>query len=198
MSPRQVAIGILAAGRAERFGGGKVLADLGGVSLVRRAVDTAMASGLRPVVAVVGPRAGPVEAVLPAGVDVVQAYAARLGIAHSLRALVRALTGWRQVDAVCVGLADQPFVGPDAYRRLAAAYDAGAAFAVATYEGQRHNPVLIGRQHWPAVLRLRGDVGARSLMSVVDVTDVECDGTGRPDDVDTAEDLARLLREMEN
>ncbi len=157
-----------------------------------------MVSGLRPVLTVVGPRAGPIETVLPAGVDVVQAYAARFGIAHSLRALVRALTGWRQVGAVCVGLADQPFVGPDAYRRLAAAYDAGASFAVATYAGQRQNPVLIGREHWPAVLRLRGDVGARTLMDAVDVTDVDCDGTGRPDDVDTVDDLARLLREMEN
>ncbi len=175
-----------------------MLADLGGVPLVRRAVDAAMASGLRPVVTVVGTRAGPIEAVLPAGVDVVQARAARLGIAHSLRALVLSLAGWRQVDAVCVGLADQPLVGPDAYRRLADAYAAGASFAVATYGGQRQNPVLIGRVHWPAVLRLRGDVGARSLTNGIDVTDVECDGTGRPDDVDTAEDLARLLREMEH
>jgi hypothetical protein len=64
-----------------------------------------------------------------------------------------------------------------------------ASFAVATYGGQRQNPVLIGRVHWPAVLRLRGDVGARSLMDAIEVTDVECDGTGRPDDVDTAEEL---------
>jgi molybdenum cofactor cytidylyltransferase len=194
----QVAVGILAAGRAERFGGGKVLAELDGVPLVRRAVDAAMASGLRPVVTVVGPRAGPLEQVLPAGVDVVQAFAARRGIAHSLRALIRALEGWRQVGAVCVGLADQPFVGPDAYRRLSAAYDAGATFAVATYKGQRHNPVLIGRVHWPAVARLRGDVGARSLMDTLAVVEVDCDNTGRPDDVDTTEDLARMQREMES
>lgn len=165
---------------------------------MRRAVDAAQQSGLRPVITVVGPRAGAIERVLPAGVDVVQAMAARRGIAHSLRALLRALDGWRQVGAVCVGLADQPLVGPDAYRRLAAAYDAGATFAVATYDGQRQNPVLIGRDHWPAVLALRGDVGARSLMGSVTVVDVNCDGTGRPDDVDTVEDLTRMQREMEN
>ena len=192
-----VAAGILAAGRGERFGGAKVLAEVGGIPLVRRAVDAAMESGLRPVITVVGSRAGPIEAVLPAGVHVVQAFAARRGIAHTLRKLVQALEGWRQVDAVCVGLADQPLIGPDAYRRLAAAYDAGASFAVATYNGQRQNPVLIGRQHWPAVMKLRGDVGARSLMGVIEVTNVDCTGTGRPDDVDTAEDLARLMREME-
>lgn len=156
-----------------------------------------MASGLRPIVTVAGVRTGPIEQVLPAGVDVIQAMAARRGIAHSLGALLRALDGWRQVGAVCVGLADQPLVGPDAYVRLAAAYAAGATFAVATYDGQRQHPVLIGREHWPAVRRLRGDVGARSVMESVPVVEVNCDGTGRPDDVDTAEDLARMQREME-
>ena len=192
-----MAVGILAAGSATRFGGGKVLAVLDGVPIVRRAVDAALASGLRPVVTVVGPGRGTIEAVLPAGVDVVTASAARLGIAHSLRALIRALEGWRQVGAVCVGLGDQPQVGPDAYRRLAAAYTAGAEFAVATYGGERQNPVLIGRSLWAQALKLRGDTGARALMDRFGVVEVDCEGTGRPDDVDTLADLARLQRELD-
>ena len=165
--------------------------------MVRRAVDAALGSGLRPVVTVVGPGGSTIEAVLPAGVDVVTASAARLGIAHSLRALIRALEGWRQVGAVCVGLGDQPHVGPDAYRRLAAAHTAGAEFAVATYGGERQNPVLIGRSLWAQALKLRGDTGARALMDRVGVVEVDCDGTGRPDDVDTLADLARLQREFD-
>ena len=192
-----MAVGILAAGRGTRFGGGKVLAELGGVPILRRAVDAALASGLRPVVTVVAPGLGAIERVLPAGVDVVTAPAARLGIAHSLRALIRALQGWRQVGAVCVGLGDQPQVGPDAYRRLAAAHADGAEFAVATYGGERQNPVLIGRSLWSEALKLRGDTGARALMERVPVVDVACDGTGRPDDVDTLADLARLQRELD-
>ena len=192
-----MAVGILAAGSATRFGGGKVLAVLDGVPIVRRAVDTALASGLRPVVTVVGPGGRTIEAVLPAGVDVVTASAARLGIAHSLRALIRALEGWRQVGAVCVGLGDQPHVGPDAYRRLAAAHTAGAEFAVATYNGERQNPVLIGRSLWADALKLRGDTGARALMDRFGVVEVDCEGTGRPDDVDTLADLARLQRELD-
>lgn len=175
-----------------------MLAELRGTPLVRHAVDAAVASELRPVLTVVSQFALAIESVLPAGVDVVRAPGARLGIAHSLRSLVRALEGWRQVGAVCVGLADQPLVGPDAYRRLAAAYDAGADFAVATYGGQRQNPVLIGRELWPRVRTLRGDVGARGLMASVPPVEVACDDTGRPDDIDTAEDLARIEREMEN
>jgi molybdenum cofactor cytidylyltransferase/nicotine blue oxidoreductase len=175
----------------------KQLAPLGDRPLVRWAVDAAMASDLRPVVTVVGPRSGEIEAVLPAGVDVVRAARARHGISHSLRALVRALEGWRQVGAVCVGLGDQPGVGAAAYRRLAAAYDAGATLAVATYAGQRRNPVLIARPLWPRVAELRGDVGARALMEHTTVTEVDCTDTGSPADVDTAADLERIAREME-
>ena len=99
---------------------------------------------------------------------------------------------------MCVGLADQPLVGPAAYRRLVAAYDAGATLAVATYGGRRQNPVLLARELWPRVRKLSGDVGARALMDEVPVTEVDCTGTGRPDDVDTVEDLERVAREMES
>ncbi len=188
---------MLAAGRSARFDGVKQLAPLGDRPLVRWAVDAALASGLRPVITVVGPRAGPIEAVLPQGVDVVRAARARAGIAHSLRALVRSLEGWRQVGAVCVGLGDQPGVGAEAYRRLAQAYDAGAELAVATYAGVRQNPVLIARPLWPRVDQLRGDVGARALMDEVTVTEVDCTDTGSPADIDTPADLERVAREME-
>lgn len=164
---------------------------------MRHAVDAAVASGLRPVVTVVPQFALAIESVLPRGVDVVRSPGARLGIAHSLRALIQALEGWRQVGAVCVGLADQPRIGPDAYRRLAAAYDAGADFAVATYAGQRRNPVVIGRDLWPWVRRLRGDVGARALFDEIAPLGVACDGTGAPDDIDTVADLARFERDFE-
>ena len=188
---------MLAAGRSTRFEGVKQLAPLGDRPLVRWAVDAAVESGLRPVVTVVGPRSGPIEAVLPQGVDVVRARRARAGISNSLRALVAALEGWRQIDAVCVGLGDQPGVGAEAYRRLAAAYDAGATLAVATYAGHRGNPVLIGRSLWPRVDELRGDVGARALMDEVTATEVDCTDTGSPADVDTPADLERIAREME-
>jgi len=68
---------------------------------------------------------------------------------------------------------------------------------VATYGGERQNPVLIGRNLWPDALKLRGDTGARALMDRFPVVEVDCEGTGRPDDVDTLADLARLQRELD-
>ena len=88
----------------------------------------------------------------------------RQGIASSLRAALEAIAPYAEVTAVCVGLADQPQVGSEAYRRLAAAHADGAQLAVATYDGVRGNPVLLARSLWAEANELEGDVGARQLM----------------------------------
>ena len=97
--------------------------------------------------------------------------------------------------AAVIALADQPLVGPDSVRRLIAAHDAGASVAVACYDGKPRNPVLIAREHFAEVAALAaGDVGARPFLRAHQdlVTAVECGDTGRPDDIDTPADLARL------
>lgn len=188
-----LAIVVLAAGAGERFGGDvpKPLAVLGGRPLVAHAVDAALASRLGPVVVVVGREADAVARVLPEEVEIVVNPRWSAGIATSLQAALRSL-GPRGLGAVAVGLGDQPCVGPEAYRRLSAAYDDGAALAVATYGGVRGNPVLVAAELWAEALTLDGDEGARALMRRHPVVEVPCDGTGEPTDVDTPEDLAAL------
>jgi nicotine blue oxidoreductase len=86
-------------------------------------------------------------------------------------------------------------VGAGAVARLIAAYRDGASVVVAAYDGRPRNPVLLAREHWPAAIALAaGDVGARPFLRAHPelVTLVECADTGRPDDVDTPEDLARI------
>ncbi|MCZ7526136.1 MAG: nucleotidyltransferase family protein [Acidimicrobiia bacterium] len=191
---RGVAAAILAAGLGARLGGDrpKPLAPLGGRPLVAWALDAALASGLEPVLLVVGHRADDVAAAAPPGVAVVRAPGYEEGIAHSLAAALDELGPRRSVGAVAVGLADQPLVGPGAYRRLAAAYDEGAGLAVATHGGVRGNPVLIGREWWAEARRLSGDEGGRVLLRRHPVREVRCDGTGEPADVDTLADLQAL------
>jgi nicotine blue oxidoreductase len=185
---------VLAAGRGTRLGSPvpKPLLVLCGRPLVSWALDAPRASGLEPVLCVVGWHARAVRSVMPAEVEVVRGRHWRRGIAHSLRAALDALEPRGGVDAVVVGLADQPLVGAEAYRRLAVAHAGGARLAVATYAGRRGNPVLLDRSLWCTARALRGDVGARALMTSETVTDVDCTGTGSPGDVDTLEDLNRL------
>jgi len=193
-----VAVAVLAAGRGSRLGGDvpKPLLELRGRPLVSWALDAATSSGLRPVVLVVGHHGGAVARVAPEGVVVVRSRRWRRGIARSLRAALEALEPWAQVGAVAVGLADQPLVGPDAYRRLAGAYRDGARLAVATYRGQRRNPVLLARTMWAQARELDGDEGARVLMDD-EAVEVDCTDTGSAADVDTLDDLREVERLLE-
>ena len=189
-----VAAAILAAGRGSRFGGEepKCLQEWQGRRLVEWALQAPLDAELFPVLLVTGHGRHLVDPLAPAGVDVVHSSRWHEGIAHSLHAALDALEGYATVQAVCMGLADQPRVGAEAYRRLVAAHADGATLAVATYDGQRANPVLLGRSLWPEARELTGDVGARALMQRHPVVEVACDDTGSPLDVDTPADLDAL------
>jgi CTP:molybdopterin cytidylyltransferase MocA len=183
---------VLAAGRGVRFGGDvpKPLATFHGRPLLRVALAAATASGVGPVAVVVSDDR--VAAAVPAGVEILRNDAPEAGIASSLQVALRALTPRVEISAVVVGLADQPLVGAEAYRRVGAAGAAGVPLAVATYGGRRGNPVLLGREHWAEALELTGDEGARVLLRRYGPTEVPCDDTGTPADIDTPEDLAAL------
>lgn len=189
-----VAAVVLAGGRGSRFSddAAKPLARLGNRTLIGHAVAAATMSGLRPVVVVVGYRAEEVAAAAGSLAQVIVNPHWEDGLSTSLRAALVGLQGERGVSAVAVSLADQPRIGAESYRRLAAASRHGADLAVATYEGKRGHPVLIGRRHWAEAMRMEGDEGARSLLARHPVVEIDCDGTGTPVDIDTPEDLAAL------
>jgi len=175
---------LLAAGAGSRFAGPhhKLTADLGGRSVAERSVSAALAAGIGPVVVVTGA----VELPVPDRPDlhVVSNPDWAAGQSTSLRAGIVAAERLG-ADAIVVGLADQPFIEPEAWRRVAAAT---SPIAVATYGGKRRNPVRLHRDIWP-LLPTSGDEGARSLMRVRSdlVEEVPCEGS--PADIDTLEDL---------
>ncbi|MGH9023676.1 MAG: nucleotidyltransferase family protein [Acidimicrobiia bacterium] len=190
----RLAVAVLAAGRGSRLGGEtpKPLALLQGRPLVAHALDAALRSGLRPVFLVVGHRGEEVAAEAGPGVSVVPNPRWEGGLSTSLAAAIAAVAENHEIDGLAVGLADQPGLGPESYRRLASAHQQGAVVAVATYDGVRGHPVMLGRPVWEEALALEGDAGARSLLARPEVVEVPCDGTGAAADVDTPADLAAL------
>lgn len=184
---------LLAAGNGSRLGQPKATVELAGSTLAERGAALLRDGGTEPVLVVTG--AVPVE--IP-GVLTVHNPGWATGMGSSLATGLRAL-GSSAVDAAVIALADQPLVGAETVRRLIGAYRNGAAVAVAGYDGQPRNPVLIARAYWPAVLQTAtGDQGARAFLRAHPdlVTLVECGDTGSPDDIDTREDLARVRREV--
>jgi CTP:molybdopterin cytidylyltransferase MocA len=207
VQPQLVAGVLLAAGAGSRLGRPKALVVVGGQSMARRGITLLRDGGADPVIVVTG-ATGPDTDVTGLGTgpggDAGTAGRERrvisvhnpdwpTGMGSSLAVGLRAVPA--ECTAAVLALADQPLVGPQAVRRLLGAHAAGATVAVASYEGRPRNPVLISREHWQDVIALAsGDVGARPFLRTHPdlVTEVECGDTGRPDDVDSPEDLARV------
>jgi len=203
---------LLAAGEGSRLGQPKALVKLGGQTLAERGVRMLRAGGADPVLIVTG--AARVELDPADRIHTVYNPQWRTGMGSSLRAALQALARagepaavpersapipFPDVGAAVIALADQPLVGAEAVARLIAAYRAGASVAVAAYEGRPRNPVLLARGHWPEVIEAAtGDHGARELLRAHPdlVTLVECGDTGRPDDIDTPADLARVAGQV--
>jgi nicotine blue oxidoreductase len=189
---------LLAAGAGRRMGGPKALVELDGEPLVRRGIRLLVDSGCAPVVVVVGASADRVRGLCD-GAQVVEAADWATGMGASLRAGLTALAGAEPVpDACVVALVDQPRVTVEAVRRLRAAHTDGAAVAVASYGGRSRNPGParpgeLGRRRGGGA----GRRGARPWLRAHpdQVVAVDCSDTGAPDDVDTPEELAALVRE---
>jgi molybdenum cofactor cytidylyltransferase len=162
-----VAAVVLAAGRSTRMGtANKLLADIGGVPMVRLVVQAALASRARPVLVVTGHQAGAVAAALSGleGMLVTNPDFAT-GLASSLKAGVRALPG--DCDGALVLLGDMPRIAPEHLDRLIEAFESekGAAIVVPVHGGRQGNPVLWPAKHFPELLQLEGDAGAKRLLT---------------------------------
>ncbi|MEU8120167.1 nucleotidyltransferase family protein [Spirillospora sp. NPDC049024] len=179
---------LLAAGEGSRLGRPKATLELDGERLVDRGVRTLRDGGCSPVLVVAG--AAQIEVI---GAVVVPNPDWRDGMGSSLRAGLAALPP--RCPAVVVALVDQPLVTPAAVARLIAAYEEGAAIAVAAYGGAPRNPVLLTAAHFAGAAEAAvGDQGARGYLRAHPelVTQVPCDDVAAPDDIDTPDDLSAI------
>lgn len=187
---------LLAAGRATRFGGDKLLAPLAdgaadipsgtpvGVAAARHLV-----AALPESIAVVRPGDAALSVVLRAtGLRIVECERAEEGMGASLACGVAAA---RDADAWIVALADMPWIASSTILAVAQAIEHGDDLAAPFYQGRRGHPVGFARRHYAALAALGGDSGARAVVEgardrlvPIDVTD-----PGVLRDVDRAEDL---------
>ncbi len=95
------------------------------------------------------------------------------------------------LDGALVCLGDMPGLSSAVFEAVMQAFAAGspATIVVPSYHGQRGHPVLFGREHFAALMTLRGDQGAREILKTANVVTLALDDPGIIRDIDTVADL---------
>jgi CTP:molybdopterin cytidylyltransferase MocA/precorrin-6B methylase 2 len=185
---------VLAAGAGSRFGGGKLLAPIGGRPVLQHVLDALVTAGVGEVVVVLGRDAAEIETAISWRGErrVVNPDPAR-GLASSLQVGFEAVG--RDAAAVLVALGDQPLVSVDAIRALLdTPARRGRPIVVPAYADERgRNPVLLRRPAFGLVREAAGDRGLGPVLAAHPelVTEITIEGTNP--DVDTPADLARAI-----
>lgn len=185
---------ILAAGAGRRFGGGKLLADLGGAPVIRRTAEAVVSAGFGEVVVATGTAHPQIAAALD-GLDcrIVPTPDWEEGMAASLRAGLAALG--TPEDGVFVFLGDMPLVPVALCPQLAALAKAAGYAARPRVGGKPGHPAAFTLAALPDLARLSGDVGAGVLLKgrTQGVAYLDTEATGAVLDIDSPEDLAAAV-----
>lgn len=183
---------VLAAGSSSRFGSPKQLVRVGGEALLQRAVTRATELAGHAVTVVLGAHASELTPLLrhTAATVLINRHWEE-GLASSLRLGVSHLPG--STEAVLITLADQAAITAFDLRRLAGAWRRQPDSVIAaSYDGHTGVPAVFPRHAFPLLLALRGDVGARPVLSQLADRVLRVPMSHAAIDIDTPEDLLKL------
>ena len=183
---------VLAAGAGSRFGGGKLLAPIGGRPVLQRVLDAIAEAGIDNVVVVLGADAAAIETAVDWRHERrVVNQVPQDGLSTSLQAGFESLTAGSEPAGILVALGDQPLVTATTIRALLdAPIRADRPVVVPVYDGDRgRNPVLLRPAAYGLVQQAEGDRGLGPLIADHPELVDEIPAEGANPDVDTPADL---------
>ena len=191
---------LLAAGESRRMDGiNKLTLSVAGEPLLRRTVETLLASRLDELVVVLGHQAETAQAVLQGlAVRTTTNAAYREGQMSSVHRGLEALA--RPCDGVMICLADQPLLTAQDIDSLIDAFaQRGGSIVVPTYHGRRGNPIVLAYAHRARILDGGRNLGCKRLIEHNPelVTTVEMDNDHTVFDLDTPEDYQKLRSRLQ-
>jgi molybdenum cofactor cytidylyltransferase len=187
---------VLAAGSSSRMGTqNKLLSEIHGRTILNHTLANLKASKVDEIFVVLGHEADRVRASISLeGFHFIHNPHFARGMSTSLISGISALP--RGVDGTLICLGDMPMVTSRMMDRLIRAFnpDKGCSICIPIYAGRRGNPVLWPADLFPEIKKLKGDVGARNLLSRHEdvVCKVQMDDPAVLMDIDTQEDLKAL------
>jgi molybdenum cofactor cytidylyltransferase len=185
---------LLAAGSATRFGSDKLLHRLPhDVPIAAQSARHLKSVFAGRILAVVRPDSARLQEILEQeGCQVVECENAAQGMGESLACAVRAAG---PADGYVVALADMPFIRASSIAAVREALERGAPLAAPYFRARRGHPVGISARFRDELAALRGDEGARHIVSRYESEIVKIP-VGDPAvlrDIDTPGDLAPPL-----
>jgi molybdenum cofactor cytidylyltransferase len=190
MRTERIAAVLLAAGTSSRFGvEDKLMADLRGKPVAVHTLETVASMAFAELVAVVRPleQAPDLHRKLERrGYSIIVNDHPEEGISGSIVRAVEHVMPLRRCRGILICLADMPDVPQTHYNRICMAAEDIRSVVASTDGFSSSPPAFIGRRHFPELLALRGDQGARALLS--HGVQIETMGASLRD-VDTPEDL---------
>ena len=182
---------LLAAGKSERFGSNKLLADYHGKPLISRALEAASAVSAHKACVVTG--SDEIAAFAQTyGFDVIRNPDAHLGQSHSIHLGIAAM---RDMDAALLMVCDQPRLTAQSLVRLADAFrDSGKGIACLRDETHTGNPAVFSKAYFSQLLALEGDRGAKGILRANpnDLLEVCCAYENELADADTPQVLESI------
>ena len=184
MQAKDVAIVLLAAGNARRFGADKLMADFEGAPMGARVAPELVSVAAAAHFAVCQPDALISAHYKRLGFDIVDNPNPGIGLSGSLHLAVEGALR-TDAQALLIALADMPFVHAAHVEALIAACTHDV---VASFDGnQPMPPAIFPRSHWPELLATVGDAGARHILAHAEKLTAPA---GTLCDIDTPDDLA--------
>lgn len=152
---------VMAAGNARRFGDDKLAAEVGGKSLLRRALEAVPAEEFGAV-AVVVRRLEAAELAADFGFCPVYNPRPDWGASHTVRLALEALG---DCGAALFLVADQPFLRRETVKAMVSLHRrCPEKLLAAAHGGVRGNPCLFPAKYFPELLDLRGDRGGGQVI----------------------------------
>ena len=180
---------ILAAGQGKRLGAVKPLLAADHAVLLELVLKQYRAAKLDDLILVLGHEARQIVQRIPLnGVKIVINNEHRAGMASSIQRGLAHVTS--RFDSVMIGLGDMPLVTNQTINTLISeTKKVKKGIVVPVHDGRRGHPVVIAMKYLEALLELRGDVGAKSILDAHpdDIREVPIDSDEVLIDVDTRE-----------